>query len=77
MKALGQFAYKCITKRLQEGSVTNDLFYHLASLAAAISRGLHPRLPNLPIEEYTARSTRVYAGRNPNNFFAAFARTFT
>ena len=31
MKALGQFAFKCITKRLQEGSVTNDLFYHLAS----------------------------------------------
>ncbi|TFY54545.1 hypothetical protein EVJ58_g8800 [Rhodofomes roseus] len=29
MKALGQFAFKCITKRLQEGSVTNDLFYHL------------------------------------------------
>ncbi|KAH9922364.1 cytochrome P450 [Fomitopsis serialis] len=29
MKALGQFAFKCVTKRLQEGSVTNDLFYHL------------------------------------------------
>ncbi|KZT66218.1 cytochrome P450 [Daedalea quercina L-15889] len=29
MKALGQFAFKCTTKRLQEGSVTNDLLYHL------------------------------------------------
>ncbi|KAL6304641.1 cytochrome P450 [Sparassis latifolia] len=28
-KALGLFAYKQLTRRLQEGSVTNDLFYHL------------------------------------------------
>ncbi|PCH42796.1 cytochrome P450 [Wolfiporia cocos MD-104 SS10] len=29
MKALGQFAFKQVTRRLQEGSVQNDLFYHL------------------------------------------------
>lgn len=33
MKQLGEFAFRQVSKRIKEGSIQDDLFYHLVSSA--------------------------------------------